>query len=125
MAGANMSVLLATQDIMQFNSTNRDEILSNCGTLICLPRVSRSTTQFISNRLGEVKVATLSRSTSNDPTLVQSISWTHGSEERPILGHREISSPPAHLGKHVAVLHSPFLSARPILVDLQRHDIIS
>lgn len=123
-AGANLSVLLATQDVMQFNSENRDEILSNCGSLICLPRVSRSTTQFISNRLGEAKVATLSRSTSNDPRLVQSISWTQASEERPILGHREISSPPAHLGKHVAVVHSPFLSARPILVDLQRRDII-
>jgi len=123
-AGANLSVLMATQDLMQFKSERREEILSNCGSLICLPRVSRATTQFLSNRLGEAKVATLSRSSSNDPRLVQSVSWTQGSEERPVLGHREISSPPLHLGKYPAILHSPFLSTRPILVDLNRSSMV-
>jgi type IV secretory pathway TraG/TraD family ATPase VirD4 len=124
-AGAGVSVLLATQDVSQFKEDRRDEILANCGTMICLPRVSRATTEYMAGRLGDMYFASMSNSTSTDPRGVPSRSWTQAGEKGPVLGHREIASPHPALGEWPGIVHAPSLSSRPIIVDLTRADLTS
>lgn len=122
-AGAGVSVLLATQDVSQFDAVRRDEILANCGTMVCLPRVSRATTDYMAGRLGEMYFGALSTSVSRDRRGSPSQSWTRDGEKAPMLGHREIASPHPQLGDWPGVVHAPSLASRPILVDLTRQDL--
>jgi type IV secretory pathway TraG/TraD family ATPase VirD4 len=122
-AGAGVSVLLATQDVSQFDDDRRDEILANCGSMVCLPRVSRATTEYMAGRLGDMYFASLSNSTSTDRRGGPSRSWTQTGERAPVLGHREIASPHSELGEWPGVVHAPSLCSRPILVDLTRRDL--
>ena len=124
-AGAGVSVLLAAQDASQFDEDKREEILANCGTMICLPRVSRATTDYVAGRLGDMHFASLSNSTSHDRRNGQTPSWTQSGERAPVLGHREIASPHPALGDWPGVVHAPSLASRPILVDLARSDLVS
>ena len=123
-AGAGISVLLATQDVTQFDDDCRDEILANCGTMICLPRVSRATTDYLAGRLGEMQFASMTRSTSQDRRVGGSQSWTHSSERAAVLGHREIAAPPREFGGWPAIVHSPSVTSKPIVVDLTRLDLV-
>lgn len=122
-AGADVSVLMATQDIMQFREECRHEVLANCGNVICLPRVSRSTTEFLAGRLGEMKFTTVTQNGSHWRSVFNAPTWATSIEKAPLLGHREISTPHPWLGQWSAVVHSPSLSSRPILVDLSRKDL--
>jgi type IV secretory pathway TraG/TraD family ATPase VirD4 len=121
-AGAGVSVLLATQDVSQFEDDKRDEILANCGTMLCLPRVSKATTDYFIGRMGEMQFVSRSqgRSTGREGT---GRTWTQSVEKSAVLGHREISSPHPALGAWPAVVHAPSLSSRPIIVDLTRRDM--
>ncbi len=122
-AGAGVSVLLATQDVSQFEEDARDEILANCGTMICLPRVSKATTDYLAGRLGEMHFASLSDTTSSDRRTGASRSWTQSTERASVLGHREIALPPPQLGPWPAIVHAPSIATRPIVVDLTRQDL--
>lgn len=124
-AGAGVSVLLATQDVSQFRDDVRDEILSNCGTMICLPRVSKATTEYFAGRLGEMYFGALSDTTSNDRRTGSSRSWTRSTERASVLGHREVSSPPPQLGSWPGIVHAPSVATRPIVVDLTRQDLVA
>lgn len=124
LAGAGVSVLLATQDITQFDEDSREEILSNCGTMICLPRVSRASTEYLAGRLGDMYFASMSNSTTTDRLNGPTRSWSQTGEKAAVLGHREISSPHPHLGAWPGIVHSPSLAAQPILVDLTRRDLV-
>lgn len=124
-AGANVNVLLAAQDISQFDDARRDEILSNCGTMVCLPRVSRATTDYFVGRLGDVYLPTLSRNSGSDGTIFGSHSDTHSVERVAMLGHREIASPPPRFGEWPGMVHCPSLSSQPIVVDLTRADLVA
>ena len=123
-AGAGVSVLLATQDVSQFDEKSRDEILANCGTMICLPRVSSDTTAYFIRRVGEMPFTTRSSSTSFQRHTGSNRSWTSSTELGKVIGHREISTPAPQLGPRPAFVHSPSLSPRPIVVDLTRQDLL-
>jgi type IV secretory pathway TraG/TraD family ATPase VirD4 len=122
-AGAGVSVLLAAQDVSQFDDKSCDEILANCGTMICLPRVSSDTTDYFIRRVGEMTFTT--HSTSNAVSLRNGSnrSLTSSTELGKVIGHREISTPAPQLGPRPGVVHSPSLSPRPIVVDLTRPDL--
>jgi type IV secretory pathway TraG/TraD family ATPase VirD4 len=121
-AGVGVSSLLATQDVSQFQAERRDEIMANCGNLICLPRVSKASTDFLAGRLGEMAFPTVSSSASASWGPMGQ-SWTRSEQRGPVLGHREIASPHPALGPWPGVVHCPALSSRPILVDLTRPDL--
>jgi hypothetical protein len=76
-------------------------------------------------RLGEMYFASLSDTTSTDRRSGASRSWTQSTERASVLGHREIASPPPQLGPWPAIVHSPSIATRPIIVDLTRHDLVS
>lgn len=121
-ASAGVSMLLAVQDLHQLRQDTREEVLANCGTVVCLPGVARTTTDAFSGRLGEMHVT--SKIPGFSPgALGGGISWTHGHERAPLLSHREIASPHPLLGPWPAFVHSRSLSDRPIAVDLTRHDL--
>jgi type IV secretory pathway TraG/TraD family ATPase VirD4 len=122
-AGAGVSVLLATQDVSQFEEKSREEILANCGTMICLPRVSSDTTDYFIRRAGQMSFTTRSASTGTSPRQGSNRSWTSSSELGKVIGHREISAPAPQLGPRPGFVHSPSLSPRPIVVDLTRPDL--
>jgi len=122
-AGANVSVLLATQDISQFKEEIRDEILANCGNIICLSRVAQTTTEFFSRRLGKVERETLNYSRGSGGETGRNKNWSRGSELRQVLEHREISSPPRNFGDWTATLSIPLLANKPIISNLARTDL--
>lgn len=123
-AGAGASVLLACQDVTQFQPDVRDEILSNCGTMVCLPRVSKATTDYFSGRLGQMNFGSMSHNVGGRGGFGQPGStWTHSTVTGAVLAHREISSPPPLLGCWPGFVHAPSLSARPVVVDLDRADL--
>lgn len=123
-AGAGVSVLLATQDVTQFEEKSREEILANCGTMICLPRVSADTTGYFIRRIGDMPFTTRSSSTSTGHQTGGNRSWTTSTELASAIGHREISTPPPQLGPRPGFVHSPSLSPRPVIVDLTRQDLL-
>ena len=122
-AGAGVSVLLATQDVSQFDEDKRDEILANCGTMLCLPRVSQATTDYFSGRLGEMAFESISDTTASNRSSGASRSRTRSTERGRVLDHREIASPPPQFGNWPGVMHAPSIATAPILVDLTRQDL--
>jgi type IV secretory pathway TraG/TraD family ATPase VirD4 len=124
-AGAGVSVLLATQCVTQLEESQRGEVLANCGTVVCLRRVSQETSSYFASRLGEVPVESVSRTRSNDATASRSHSLAVSVERAAALGHREISAPPDAFGPWSGVVHSPSVSSRPFLVDLTRPDLVN
>lgn len=120
-ASSGMSVLLAVQEVTDFEEKERDVILANCGTHILLHRAGHRTTEFFGQRLG-TRVAT--RQTQSSSYTREGASWQAGlqSAEVPVLGRAELASPPG--GEFGAFVHSYDLSRKPILVDLTRHDLL-
>ena len=118
-------MLLAAQDVSQFDDEDRDEILANCGTVICLPRVSKVTTDFFSGRLGDMYFSSRTQGYSSGGAGGGGYTWTHGQEKGVVLGHREIASPHPLLGEWPGFVHCPSLSSRPIVVDLTRQDLLA
>jgi len=120
-AGANVSVLLAAQDVGQFEKERRDEILANCGTFVLLGGAGPESTDYAMRRLGTRIRSVRTESHSWDRRTGQAISYGQSSESVPVLGHNELTHPPA--GRFGATVLNQRLSARPILIDLARSDL--
>jgi hypothetical protein len=118
-ASANVSILLAAQEINAFDEPSRDELLANCGTLVVLPGASDTTTKYAGGRLGTRirSVVTLSSTYGTE----RGSSINHASETVPVMGHNEFNAPPT--GLRGATIVSRYLSHRPVLVDLTRDDL--
>ncbi|MGY2126957.1 type IV secretory system conjugative DNA transfer family protein [Blastococcus sp. SYSU DS0617] len=121
-AGANVSVLLAAQDIDQFDKEKRQEILANCGSLVLLAGANSSTTDYVMSRLGTRLRGKTTRADSLDHQ-GRSTSYTRDSETVPVLDHAALRHPPA--GRFGATLLNDQISQRPVLIDLTRPDLSS
>jgi hypothetical protein len=122
-AGANVSVLLAAQEIEQFEETKRSEICGNCGTLVLLAGTNPTTTDYVMKRLGNRIQATLSSSDSYGRGSGRSTGYSLGSNTVPVLGHNELANPPT--GQFGATVLNNRLSKHPVLVDLTRLDLLT
>lgn len=121
-AGANVSVVIALQDIKQLPEDRRDEILANCGTTILLGGSSPSTTEYVSKRLGTRTMASYTATENHGRGSGRSSGYTLSSAPAPVMGDNELRSPPS--GRFGAVVVNNNISRRPILVDLTRHDMM-
>jgi type IV secretory pathway TraG/TraD family ATPase VirD4 len=119
-AGANVSILLAAQDVGQFDKEKRQEIFANCGTLVLLAGADSSTTDYVMSRLGTRLRGKTTRADSLDHQ-GRSTSFTRDSETVPVLDHAALRYPPA--GRFGATLLNDQISQRPVLIDLTRHDL--
>ncbi len=120
-AGAGLSVLLSVQDITQFREEKREEIVTNCGTIVALPGSGAGTTEQLLRRLGTRRRSTIGRSLNVGAGQGASQSYTYASEVVPVLGHAELSSPP---GAYGATVLSQSVSSKPVLTDLARPDLL-
>jgi type IV secretory pathway TraG/TraD family ATPase VirD4 len=120
-ASSGMSVLLALQEVTDFDEKERDVILSNCATHILMRGAGAKTTEYFGQRLG-TRIATRQTQTSSFgrqqghgfQAAVQTV-------DVPVLGRAELASPPC--GPYGAFVQSYGLSRKPILVDLARPDL--
>lgn len=117
---ANTSVLLAIQDVDQFEERQRNAILSNCATHILLGGAGERTTTYFGSRLGERRAtrATMSNTYGREGRNVQT---GFDSQSVQVLGRSEMAHPPGD--GFCALVHSYDLSQKPILVDLTRADL--
>jgi len=110
---AGVSVCLALQDIAQIKDENdRSAILSNCATLMCLPGTSPLTQDYMGKRLGERPESF--HSASRTPGVGYgrtSVSSSVGMV--PVLGGREISSPPLYHYGSVTHVSAPEIGITP------------
>lgn len=123
--GARVSVTLGLQNTSQFSDeASRHAILDNCNTFVYIPSPSPGTAEYLQKRLGEHSVGVLAATREFG-------SWTrHGSrginrsqQDRPVLGTRELMTPP--WGGLPAFVHAPSIAAAPIAVDLTRPDLLA
>ena len=121
-AGANVSVVLAAQELEQFDEAKRAEICGNCGTLVLLAGTNPTSTDYVMKRLGNRVQATLSGSDSYARGSGRSTGYSLGSSTVPVLGHNELANPPT--GQFGATVLNNRLSIRPVLVDLTRLDLL-
>jgi TraM recognition site of TraD and TraG len=121
-ASSGMSVLMAIQEVTQFKEEERNAILSNCATHILLGGAGDPTTAYFGSRLGKrmASRATLNHNFGRDGRGVQT---GYESHEVPVLGRMEMADPPG--GDYSALIHSYDISAKPVLVDLTRQDLVS
>lgn len=115
---AGVSVVLATQDVAQFGD-ERSTILGNCATYISLPTAFESAADYLMGRLGNRPETATGLST--DARRHGGKQLTHGVIDVPVVGKREILSPP--FGPYSAIVHSRPVSAKPFVVDLTRADL--
>ena len=116
---AAVSVVLATQDVGQFDSeSERLTILGNCSTYISLPTPSKANGEYLAGRLGERFQSSVSLTHSPRSTTARGVSRSTATSAVPVLGSREIMQPP--FGGRVAVVHSPQVSGKPFLTDVTR-----
>lgn len=120
-AGANVSVVIALQEIKQLPEDKRDEILANCGTTVVLGGSALSTPEYISKRLGTRIAASYTASETHGRGSGRSSGYTLSSSPTPVMGENELRSPPS--GRFGAVVINNNISRRPILVDLTRPDL--
>jgi type IV secretory pathway TraG/TraD family ATPase VirD4 len=129
-AGAGATVALTLQDFSQLiNDKDRGAVLTNCPTLVMLPGCSPEAAKLFSARLGERPEVQVARDA--HPNL-----WHAGRSRRhamvPVLGEREIMSPPRLVpamhgstdARRPAWVQAQQVSAKPILVDLTRQDLV-
>jgi type IV secretory pathway TraG/TraD family ATPase VirD4 len=120
-ASSGMSVLLALQEVTDFDEKERDVILSNCGTHILMRGAGSHTTDYFGKRLG-TRISSRQTQTSSYgrhqghafQTGVQAV-------DVPVLGRAELASPPC--GPFGAFVQCYALSRKPILVDLARPNL--
>lgn len=121
-AGVGLAVLLCAQDVSQFAAHERDELLSNCATIVMLPGTGPSSTEYLTRRLGQRPVVELSRNVQRtSPWTAPQRGLSTRSQLVDMIGHREISAPP--FDGYPAIVHAATLHPRPILVDLTRADL--
>jgi type IV secretory pathway TraG/TraD family ATPase VirD4 len=120
-ASSGMSVLLALQEVTDFEEKERDVILSNCATHILMRGAGTQTTEFFGQRLG-TRIATRQTHTSSFGRH-QGHGFQAGMQtvDVPVLGRAELASPPC--GPYGAFVQCYGLSRKPILVDLARPDL--
>ncbi len=118
----DLAAVLVAQSANQFPAAEREAILAACGTMIVLPGVDPPTTSYFTERLGQRPALGLSRS------LQRTRFWDPpqrglgaSNEAVPMLGHREISTPPFE--GRPAILHAVTIHPQPILLDLGREDL--
>ena len=117
---AGVSVLLALQDAAQFADLNeRSVIFANSGTVLCSQGVSSTTAKLMAERLGMHPVAMTTTSQGPwTPGQSHGPSLTTATTMVPVLGEREIMSPP--FGGRLACVHTRDLATQPFFVDLSR-----
>ena len=121
-ASSGMSVLLALQEVSDFEEKERHSILSNCGTHILLGGAGAPTTAFFGDRLGQRMASRATQSSNWSSRDGRTVQTGFESHEVPVLGRNEMASLPG--GDYCALVHSYDLSAKPILVDLLRQDLV-
>jgi type IV secretory pathway TraG/TraD family ATPase VirD4 len=119
-ASANMSVVLAVQEVNNFRDDERDVIFANCGTWVLMGGAGPKTTEYFGSRLG-TRIAV--RQTQSSSFTREGRTWQSGHQtaDVPVLGHVELSNPPG--GSYGAIVHSRSLSRKPIITDLTRYDL--
>lgn len=119
-ASANMSVVLAVQEVNNFREDERDVIFANCATQVLMAGAGPKTTEYFGARLG-TRVAV--RQTHSSSYTREGRTWQagHQSADVPVLGPTELANPPG--GRYPAIVHSRSLSRKPIIVDLTRPDL--
>jgi len=120
-ASSGMSVLLAIQEVTDFDDGERQTILANCGTHILMAGAGPDTTDYFSSRLGKRTVARQTQSTSFTVRDGRSFQLGMQSSEMDVLGRNELAFPPG--GAYAAIAHCYELSRKPILIDLGRRDL--
>lgn len=120
-ASSGMSVLLALQEVTDFDEKEQHVILSNCATHILMRGAGSKTTDFFGERLG-TRIATRQTHTSSFGRQ-QGHAFQAGVQavDVPVLGRAELASPPC--GPYGAFVQCYALSRKPILVDLARPDL--
>jgi type IV secretory pathway TraG/TraD family ATPase VirD4 len=120
-ASSGMSILLAMQEVNDFEEKEREVILANCATHILLPGTGPKTTEYFGTRLG-TRVA-VRQTQSSSYTRREGHTWQagHQSAEVAVLGRAELASPPG--GDYPAIVQNYAMSRKPILVDLTRTDL--
>lgn len=119
---ARVSVVLGIQDVSQLgDEKDRVAILGNCATYIALPSSSSTNAAYLSGRLGQRPQSAISinetlRGSNRGTGVTNQIGTV------PVLGDREILSPP--FGALVAVVHSRKVSYKPFLVELSRAEFL-
>jgi type IV secretory pathway TraG/TraD family ATPase VirD4 len=120
-ASSGMSVLLALQEVTDFDEGERDVILSNCGTHILMQGGGQKTTEYFGGRLG-TRIASRQTHTSSFAHH-QGPGFQAGVQtlDVPVLGRAELASPPC--GPYGAFVQCYALSRKPILINLAREDL--
>jgi hypothetical protein len=121
-ASSGMSVLLALQEVTDFDDKERDTVLSNCVTHILMPGAGAPTTEYFGKRLGTRTVARQTQSMNYSSREGPSFQTGVQNSELPVLGRAEMTTPPG--GPYSAIVHCHELSRKPILVDLTRQDLL-
>lgn len=121
-ASSGMSVLLAIQEVTDFEEKERDTILSNCATHILLPGAGAPTTDYFGKRLGTRSVARQTQSMNYSRRDGQSFQTGVQNADVPVLGRAEMTAPPG--GPYSGIVHCHALTMKPILVDLTRYDLV-
>jgi len=122
-ASSGMSVVLAIQEVSEFDEAERKTILANCATHILMAGAGPDTTDYFSSRLGKRIVARQTQSTSYTARDGRSFQTGVQNSEVDVLGRNELAHPPG--GKYSAIVHNYDMSHKPILVDLSRSDLRS
>lgn len=120
-ASSGMSILLALQEVTDFSEQQRETILANCATHILMAGAGPETTSYFGRRLGNRTVARQTQSMNYSRRGGPSFQTGVQSSEVPVLGRTEMVNPPG--SPYAAIVHSRELSAKPVLVDLERRDL--
>jgi TraM recognition site of TraD and TraG len=121
-ASSGMSVLLAVQEINDFDDKQRDAILANCATHILMGGAAPKTTDYFGERLGTRQALRRTIGSTYNHRDGHSLQRGVQSETVPYLGRAELATPPG--GLFPAIVQCYALSRKPILVDLTRADLI-
>jgi type IV secretory pathway TraG/TraD family ATPase VirD4 len=120
-ASSGMSVLLALQEVTDFDEKERDVILSNCGTHILMQGAGEKTTDYFGGRLGNRIASRQTHTSSFARHTGHSFQAGVQAVDVPVLGRAELASPPC--GPYGAFVQCYSLSRKPILIDLARTDL--
>ncbi|WP_244928759.1 TraM recognition domain-containing protein [Nocardioides sp. W7] len=120
-ASSGMSILLALQEVTDFDEQQRETILANCGTHILMAGAGPETTDYFGRRLGNRTVARQTQSMNHSRQSGATFQTGVQNSDVPVLGRTEMANPPG--SAYAGIVHCRDLSAKPILVDLVRADL--
>lgn len=118
--GAGVSLVVAAQFVEQFTDENqRNTIIGNCSTYVCMRTPSEVSADHFASRLGERRHTALGHSVQTSTWRTPGgRQWSQSIESAPVLGRREIMDQP--WSDFPALVHSTQLSAAPFAVDLEQ-----